>query len=125
VDVLGNMVDAVEPGGLVLDLQVIRPDPVVEVAGRVMFEIDGEPLFRTADAATAAIDTLVREGRLVEQAVDDHDVRGHYDDGQELVEAFAPKRRQLPDAAVPVLRTIRERCVFRERCRLRRLQIRS
>jgi hypothetical protein len=34
VHVLRNMVEAVEPGGLVLDLQVIRPDPTVEVDGQ-------------------------------------------------------------------------------------------
>jgi hypothetical protein len=38
------MVEAVEPGGRVLDLQVIRPNPVVEAGGREVCEIDGEPL---------------------------------------------------------------------------------
>ena len=76
--VLHTMVEAVKPGGLVLDLQVIRPNPTVETDGQVLCEIDGEPLFRMADAATAAVDALVHAGRLVEQAIDDHDVREHY-----------------------------------------------
>jgi len=117
------MVEAVKPGGLVLDLQVIRPNPVVEVDGRVVCEIDGEPLFRTADAATAAIDALVRSGTLVEQAIDDHDVREHYDDGPDLIDAFADKRRQLPAAALPALQVLTHACVIRERCRLRRLRV--
>jgi hypothetical protein len=54
------MVGAVKPGGMILDLQVIRPDPRVEIDGRVVCEIDGEPLFRKADAATSALDALVR-----------------------------------------------------------------
>src|SRR3990172_6224565 len=54
------MVDAVKTGGIVLDLQVIRPNPRVESGGRVLCEIDGEPLFRKADAATAAVDALVK-----------------------------------------------------------------
>jgi hypothetical protein len=124
VHVLRNMVEAVKPGGLVLDLQVIRPNPTVEVDGRVVCEIDGEPLFRTADAATAAIDALVLDGRLIEQAVDDHDVRKHYANGAELVEDFADKQRQLPDNAVPRLLALAQPCVVRERCRLRRLQVR-
>ena len=66
--VLGQMIEAVKPGGLVLDLQVIRPDPIVETDGEFVCEIDGEPLFRTADAATAAVDPLVATGRLREQA---------------------------------------------------------
>jgi hypothetical protein len=124
VDVLAHMVDAVKPGGVVLDLQVIRPNPTVEVDGRVVVEIDGEPLFRSADAATAAIDALVESGRLVEQAVDDHDVRKHYANGLELVDDFVSKERRLPERAVPCLRALAQPCVVRERCRLRHLALR-
>ena len=121
--VLGRMVKAVKPGGLVLDLQVIRPNPVIEVEGRVVCEIDGEPLFCTADAATAAVDALVRDGLLVEQGVDDHDVREHYDNGGELVDAFAAKKRQPPAEMLPVLLALSGRVTVRERCRLRRLEV--
>jgi hypothetical protein len=124
VHVLRNMVEAVKLGGLVLDLQVIRPNPTAEVDGRVVCEIDGEPLLRTADAATAAVDALIRAGRLVEQAIDDHDVRKHYPNGAELVDDFADKKRQLPDAVVPRLLALDQPCAVRERCRLRRLGVR-
>ena len=113
--VLGNMVDAVKPEGVVLDLQVIRPNPTVEVDGKVVCEIDGELLFRMADAATAAVDALIRAGELVEQAIDDHDVRGHCASGADLITTFAGKKR-LPDerfalaarpcAAVPSARAL-------------------
>src|SRR2546426_8710032 len=116
------MVEAVKPGGLVLDLQVIRPNPTAEVDGRVVCEIDGEPLLRTADAATAALDAFIRAGRLVEQAVDYHDVRTHYENGADLVGDFAGKKRKLPDAALPRLLALEQPCAVRERCRLRRLQ---
>jgi hypothetical protein len=121
VHVLGQMVEAVKPGGLVLDLQVIRPNPIVEADGAFVCEIDGEPLFASADAATAAVDALIADGRLLEQAADDHDVRGHYDDGADLVAAFTDKRRQLPTDMLPALRVLARPCVVRERCRLRRL----
>jgi len=121
VHVLRNMVDAVKPGGLVFDLQVIRPNPVVEVGRRRVCEIDGEPLFERADAATAAVNALVRARRLVEQAVDDHDVRKHYPNGAALVADFAGKERRLPAEAVPEVQQLDEPCVVRERCRLRRL----
>jgi hypothetical protein len=124
VHVLGNMVDAVEPGGVVFDLQVIRPNPTVEADGLALCEIDGQSLFDKADAATAAIDALVRTGRLLEQAVDDHDVRNHYDNGAELVDDFADRKRRLPDDALPGLRELGRPCTVRERCRLRRLQVR-
>ena len=122
--VLGQMVEAVKPGGLVLDLQVIRPNPIVEADGEFLCEIDGEPLFRTADAATAAIDALIAEGKLLEQAVDDHEVREHYADGVDLIDEFADKRRKLPVDALPALRTLARPCIVRERCRLRLLQVR-
>ena len=121
--VLRNLVDAVRPGGLVLDLQVIRPDPRVECDGRLLCEIDGRPLFRLADAAAAAVDALIAEGGLVEEAVDDHDVRKHYRTGADLVDDFAGKDRNVPDVAVPSLRALKRPCVVRERCRLRRLTV--
>lgn len=124
VDVLRTMVDAVEPGGLVLDLQVIRPDPLVESGGRLLCEIDGEPLFRKADAARAAVDALVGAGRLEEQAVDDHDVRKHYANGAALVDDFANKERHLPADALERLAALPQPCTVRERCRLRRLVVR-
>jgi len=94
------MVDAVRPGGAVLDLQVIRPNSVVESDDRFVCEIDGEQLFRKADAATAAVDTLVLSSLLVEEAVDDHDVRQHYENGADLIDDFADKQRRLPDDAL-------------------------
>jgi len=124
VDVLRNMVAAARPGGLILDLQVIRPDPVAEVDGRALCEIDGEPLFAMADAATAAVDDLIGAGGLVEEAVDDHDVRKHYASGADLVDDFADKQRNLPEEAVPELLALARSCVVRERCRLRRLRVR-
>jgi hypothetical protein len=64
VHVLDQMVEAVKPGRLVLDLQVIRPNPIVEADGGFVCEIDGEPLVDKADAATAAIDALIHTGML-------------------------------------------------------------
>jgi hypothetical protein len=123
VHVLGNMVEAVRPGGIVLDLQVIRPNPRVEAAGELLCEIDGEPLFRTADAAAAAVDALIGARRLVEEAVDDHNVRKHYPNGADLLDDFADSERQPPREAIPQLRAERRPCVVRERCRLRRLRL--
>ena len=123
MNALSRMIEAVRPGGLILDLQVIRPDPQVELNGRVVAEIDGEALFRWADAATAAIDARIRAGDLVEEAVDDHDVRKHYTDGAELVADFADSKRRISTELVPVVAAIEEGLVVRERCRLRRLRV--
>jgi hypothetical protein len=123
VHVLRRFRDALAPDGLILDLQVIRPDPVVEVEGEDVCEIDGGPLFATADPAAAAVDGLVEAGLLVEEAVDDHDVRKHYANGAELVEDFEGSRRDLPAEWIPRLLEIGGPCAVRERCRTRRLRV--
>ncbi len=51
-------------------------------------------------------------------------VRKHYDNGADLVDDFADKKRRLPDDAVPGLLEPEQPCAVRERCRLRRLQLR-
>src|SRR5713101_10095688 len=117
------MVDAVKPGGLVLDLQATRPNPRVEVDGQFICEIDGEPLFRTADAATAAVDALVAAGRLIEEAHDEHDVLKHYPNGPDVVDDWERSKRGPAPEAVPRLRAIDRPCVTRERCLLRRLRL--
>ena len=125
MDALRNMVDAVRPGGALLDLQVIPPDPQIELDGRVVAEIAGAPLFEWAEAATAAVDARIAAGDLVEEAVDEHDVRKHYSDGAELVEDVAGSKRDLHEEDVPMLATITQPLVVRERCRLRRLAVSS
>ena len=123
MNALSRMIEAVRPGGSILDLQVIRPNPQVELNGRVIAEIDGEALFRCADAATAAVDARITAGDLVEEAVDDHDVRKHYTDGAELVEDFAESKRRIPAERVPVVAAIKESLAVGEHCRLRRLRV--
>jgi hypothetical protein len=122
VHVLRRFRSALRPDGIVLDLQVVRPDPRVEADGRVLCEIDGSPLFAGADAARDAVDLLIADGLLEEEAVDDHDVLKHYESGPALVADFAPKKRKLPAEAIPVLESLDRGCVVRERCRLRRLR---
>ena len=118
------MAKAVPSGGTVLDLQVIRPNPRVEIGDEFFCEVDGEPLFRRADAAVSAVDALIGQGRLSEQALDDHDVRTHYPTGADLVDDFSDKERRLPSDGQLQLRAVVRPCVLREHCRLRLLRVR-
>jgi hypothetical protein len=123
VHVLGNMVEAVRPGGVVLDLQIVRPISRIETNGRGVCEVVADELIRRADAAAAALDAFVEGGRLVDEAADDHQTLVHFDDGAEVVDHFAGAMMTgLPPDAVPVLRSIGVPCVRRDSCRLRRLR---
>lgn len=123
VDVLRRFREVVVPKGAILDLQVIKPNPVVEVDGRVVCEIDGEPLIGPAELAARDIDAMIDAGLLVEVAVDDHDVLKYHPSGAAVVEEFESSVRVIPKDAIPMLRAIRQECVVRERCRLRRLDV--
>jgi hypothetical protein len=123
VHVLRNLIEAVRLGGLVLDLQVIRPNPVVETGSERLSSVDGEPLFELADAATAAVEEAIRAGLLAEEAIDDHDVRKHYPAGADVIADFANKKRSIHDPER--VRSCQQPCVVRERCRLRRLRVES
>jgi hypothetical protein len=122
VHVLRRFREALVPDGIVLDLQVIRPHPKVEVNGQLLCEADGTPLFESADAARDAVDQLIEEELLEEEAVDDHDVLQHYETGAALVQDWEPKQRELPPEAIVLLLEIESETVVRERCRLRRLR---
>jgi len=122
VNVLRRFREALVPDGIVLDLQVIRPHPKVEVNGQLLCEADGSSLFESADAARDAVDQLILQGLLAEEATDDHDVLQHYETGAALVQDWEPKQRQLPAEAIARLGKIKSETVVRERCRLRRLR---
>jgi hypothetical protein len=122
VHVLRRFREALAPHGLMLDLQVIRPHPVVETGGDAVCEIDGSALFRTADGAVEQVDAMVEAGLLSEEAVDDHDVLKHYSSGTELVDDFADSPRNLPREWIPRLAAADRDYVVRERCRTRRLR---
>ncbi len=125
MDVLRNMITAVRPGGVILDLQVVRPGPVVEVGTRKVCEIDGEPLLRLAETAARAVDAQIAAGTLAEIARDDHDVRRHYVNGADLVDDIVGKCfKRIAAAHAPRLRKISRSCAVRERCRLRLLSVR-
>jgi hypothetical protein len=117
------MLKAAAPGAIVLDLQVIRPNPQIEVAGRVVSKVDAEPLFLWADAATAAVSARVAAGDLVDEATDDHDVLKHYTGGADLLEDLEGSLRRLPEVSIPTVAAIDQPFVVRERCRLRRLRV--
>jgi hypothetical protein len=122
VHVLRRFRKALVPQGLLLDLQVIPPDPIVELDDRTVCKVDGSALLDAAAAAAAEVDAMVDAGLLAEEAIDDHDVRKHYSSGAELVDDFADSARDLPREWIPRLAASDREHVVRERCRTRRLR---
>jgi hypothetical protein len=123
VHVLRHYCEALGPTSVMLDLQVVPPNPVVESGGERICEIDGSTLLADAAAAASVVDAFIADRALVEEAADDHDVCSHYTSGPALVEDFVGRKRKVPPAAVPLLEAIDEPCVMRERCRVRRLRV--
>jgi hypothetical protein len=123
VNALSRMIDGVRRGGFILDLQVIHPDPWIELDGKAIDRVDAAPLLAWADAAVAAVDARIAAGDLREDAVDDHDVRTHYASGAELVDDIAGSKRRLSEQTVGLLHSIERPLVIRERCRTRRLRV--
>jgi hypothetical protein len=83
----------------------------------------GRAAVREGRPARAAVEAAIAAGRLVEEAVDDHDVREHYPSGADVVGDFADKKRRIPQGAVPRLLALKAPVIVRERCRLRRLRV--
>jgi len=122
VHVLRRFRETLVPGGVLLDLQVIPPDPVVEVDGAVVCSIDGSVLLDAAAAATIVVDEMIAGGLLRDEGGDDHDVLRHYPSGGALVEHVETSVRSVPPGAIPLLNAIERPCVIRDQCRLRRLR---
>jgi hypothetical protein len=122
VHVLHRFRRALVPGGAILDLQVIAPDPVVEADGKVVCRLEGGTLLEDAAAAAAVIDEEIARGLLREEAVDDHGVLRHFSTGASLIEHFRTRPRSVPASAIPLLEASARPHVVREACRLRRLR---
>ncbi len=122
VHVLRRFRQALVPGGAILDLQVIPPEPAIEVDGEVICRMEGRTLLEDAAAAAAAVDIEIARGLLREEAVDDHDVLRHFPTGTALVEHFHTRPRSVPATFVPMLEAGAHPHVVREACRLRRLR---
>jgi SAM-dependent methyltransferase len=117
VHVLRRFRQALVPGGAILDLQVIPPEPAVEVDGEVVCRLEGGTLLEDAAAAAAAVDEEIAQGLLREEAVDDH-----FPAGAALVEHFRTRPRSVPASAIRLLEASARPHVVREACRLRRLR---
>ncbi len=122
---LSNVLAAVIPGGIVLDLQTVRPPLRVEAAGQVVCELESGGFYARADANERVMMDAVRDGRMRLEAEERLEVLHRYSTGAELVADADSKQRTIPRAMRPAVAAIASECILREPCRTRRLRVLS
>jgi len=123
VNALRNVLDALVPGGTLLDLQTMRPPPSVEAQGRVVCELETASFFVQADANDLVLMDAVQKGVLALEAEESLEVLQRWSSGAELVADLESRRRKVPAAMRPIVEAIDAECIVREPCRLRRLSV--
>ena len=88
VHALRQVCEALVPGGLVIDLQAIRPSGRVEIGGDPIGRINDDVFFARAAQAVAGLDSLVDEGLLARGPQIVFETLAHYDAGAELIAAI-------------------------------------
>ena len=113
-----------EPGGILLDLTCAPHGAVVELDGRPLGRLDQKRFLERVARTEEAVELLIAEGRLVEEASLAHDVLKHYNTGPDLI-ADVGKRRfsRVPTALAKKLAGVGGPVVERTACLLRRLRV--
>jgi len=125
VHALRHLCEALVPGGLVVDLQAIRPSGRVEIDSNPIGRIDDDVFFARAAQAVAGLDALVDDGLLARGRETQFETLIHYDTGAELVKAITDSsERQLPDELAARLVDAGP-CAVRETSSIRVLERRS
>jgi len=91
VDALRNLVSAVVPGGIVVDLAARPPDGLVLHGGQPVGSVDESLFFERSEVALAGLDVLVGEGFLVQESEERFPVLISYPTGADLVEDVASR----------------------------------
>jgi hypothetical protein len=112
------------PGGVFVDLTTVRPAAVVELRGEPIGSLAQEAFLDSAEETEAAVDLLIDEGVLVEEASRRQSVLKHFASGPELIAEVAERRvTRLPAELQKLLETIDEPVVERAFCLIRRLRV--
>ena len=123
VDVLRHLLEALEPGGLVVDLLSVPPPERVEVDGEVVGELDGSRFFPRALAAAAGLDVLAAEGVLMHEHEERFAIFVRYLTGADLVEDVSQREHtRIPAELARTVRAIPGPCAIRDNCLVRRFR---
>ena len=123
VDVLRKLLQALVPGGVVVDLLSVPPPERIEVDGDVLGELDGSRFFPRALAAAAGLDMLAEEGLLVAEGEERFPVFIRYPTGPDVIEDVAQREyTRMPSALAGRLQAIQQPCAIRDNCLVRRFR---
>jgi hypothetical protein len=113
-----------KPGGVLLDLTCVPPSSGVEVGGRLLGRLDQGRFLERAAQTELGISLLIEEGLLVEEASLRHEVRQHFDTGQELIDDIDQRRfTRMPPALRKELKRVDGPAIELGTCLLRRLRL--
>jgi hypothetical protein len=120
VDVLRRLLEALVPGGAVVDLLSVPPPETVEAGGGVLGEIDQSAFFPRALEAASGLDTLAHEGLLAVEHEERFSIFVRYPTGRDAVEDVAGRTySRMPPELVPRVLALDGPCVIRENCLVR------
>lgn len=107
-----------------LDLTTVPPAGSAEVGGVVLGRLDQAAFLERAALTEQAVDQLVAEGMLVEEASLSLDVLKHFDSGAEAIADMESRPvSRLPADLRAALEPVTEPVVERSWCLLRRLRV--
>lgn len=124
MDVLRQLLHALVPGGLVVDLLSIPPPERVLAAGEVLGELDNSAFFARAIPAAAGLDALAADGLLAREHEERFAISVRYASGADLVEDVAQRTyTRMPEALARRVREVRGPCELRDNCLVRRFRM--
>jgi alpha-D-ribose 1-methylphosphonate 5-triphosphate synthase subunit PhnL len=113
-----------KPGGLFVDLTTVPPAAVVELRHEPIGSLDQVSFLERAAQTEAAVDLLIDEGLVVEEASLQHSVLKHFDSGRELVADVAARSvTRMPAELRETIELIATPIVERSFCLIRRLRV--
>jgi len=120
VHVLRRLLEALVPGGAVVDLTMSPPDELVESGGEVLGHLDGNLFFPRALEACAGLDALATEGLLVLVKEEPVTVIVHYPTGNDVLEDIAARTyTRMPIELAERLATVTTECLVHSNCYVR------
>lgn len=113
-----------KPGGHFVDLTTVPPAAVVELRGEPIGSLDQVSFLARAAQTEAAVDLLIDEGVLLDEASLRHSVLKHFGSGRELVADVAARSvTRLPAELRATVEQIAAPLVERSFCLVRRLRV--